>query len=268
MEDSLVLALGWFAGMMVFALALGSALRSSVVCRRSLQEAARALGGRVMQAEFGERPRLDFVADEIPAEFVYSPGPWARVRFCWAAPGRLRIHPRGVLGAMSRMFRAHGDARYSVPELEPRYQVEGGPEAWIAEVLDEEACARVLALAAVGAAETPIPVRVDVGASGLTVFYKGNPASDHAVLHAFLSEATGLFRALRGTSGTLVQLTRTEEIAADGRCPVCGVGLEGPLRRCARCRTLHHDECWEYFGSCAMYGCLTRRGERVRVEIQ
>jgi hypothetical protein len=28
---------------------------------------------------------------------------------------------------------------------------------------------------------------------------------------------------------------------------------------CRRCRTPHHHECWEYYGSCAIYGCLETR---------
>ena len=47
--------------------------------------------------------------------------------------------------------------------------------------------------------------------------------------------------------------------AGDARCPVCGGGFdeEGapPPRRCEACETLHHEDCWNYVGRCAIYGC-------------
>lgn len=46
---------------------------------------------------------------------------------------------------------------------------------------------------------------------------------------------------------------------ADGRCPICATALVGLLHRCARCHAPHHQECWEYVGRCAIYGCEPER---------
>ncbi|MBI4579527.1 MAG: hypothetical protein HY718_07495 [Planctomycetes bacterium] len=264
MDDPLLQALGWLAGVMTFALCLVSALGQTRACRRHLREAARAIDGRVRGNGWGERPRLDFAVDGIPAEFVYSPGPWARVRFRWSAPGRLRIAPAGESAGARRL---PGDLGYDVPEFAGGYDVEGGPEAWVLESLSDETRGCVLALAALGAPTGgSVPIRIDVGPFGLSVFYRGNPAAEHELLTGFLSLSSRLLRGLRGDSPAGAPAESAEEVAADGRCPVCGVGLDGVLRRCQRCRTFHHGDCWEYFGGCAMYGCFSRQAERVRLE--
>ena len=39
-------------------------------------------------------------------------------------------------------------------------------------------------------------------------------------------------------------------------CPVCSTEItEADVVHCIRCLTVHHHECFEYFGECATYGC-------------
>ena len=45
-------------------------------------------------------------------------------------------------------------------------------------------------------------------------------------------------------------------------CKVCGEIIQGgPVILCTSCRTPHHRECWEYVGSCSIYGCGSKVGE-------
>jgi len=44
-----------------------------------------------------------------------------------------------------------------------------------------------------------------------------------------------------------------------GSCPVCATLLAHPVTRCGRCDTPHHEQCWDYLGRCAVYGCEPRR---------
>lgn len=39
------------------------------------------------------------------------------------------------------------------------------------------------------------------------------------------------------------------------RCGVCGENLTSAIVLCRRCQTPHHADCWQYAGSCAIYGC-------------
>jgi hypothetical protein len=44
-----------------------------------------------------------------------------------------------------------------------------------------------------------------------------------------------------------------------GRCPVCVSLLESEVVLCIRCRTPHHQGCWEYTRECATFACGGRR---------
>ena len=42
---------------------------------------------------------------------------------------------------------------------------------------------------------------------------------------------------------------------AEARCPVCNTRPRGLVATCKRCRAMHHAECFDYAGGCAIYGC-------------
>lgn len=54
------------------------------------------------------------------------------------------------------------------------------------------------------------------------------------------------------------------DLTAPGNCRVCGYSNAGcNVYVCPRCNTPHHQECWAYVGSCAMYGCGFSQAELV-----
>jgi hypothetical protein len=38
-------------------------------------------------------------------------------------------------------------------------------------------------------------------------------------------------------------------------CKVCGDPIVEEAVRCDTCLTPHHRDCWEFVGSCSIYGC-------------
>jgi hypothetical protein len=101
-----------------------------------------------------------------------------------------------------------------------------------------------------------------------------------------LSIQNGVLRVTKHTSadetGDLVQLVRCFEsmyqaflsardadidwaakplplIPSQSQCQVCGEALSGKIVSCASCQTPHHLDCWQYFGSCSVYGCGQKR---------
>ncbi len=38
-------------------------------------------------------------------------------------------------------------------------------------------------------------------------------------------------------------------------CQVCGCGLDQEIVACSKCRTPHHEDCWNYNRVCSVYGC-------------
>lgn len=42
----------------------------------------------------------------------------------------------------------------------------------------------------------------------------------------------------------------------EAHCPVCATSLsEEDTMSCPRCETIHHRDCWDFNGTCAVYGC-------------
>jgi hypothetical protein len=49
------------------------------------------------------------------------------------------------------------------------------------------------------------------------------------------------------------------QIINDATCQVCGDGIEEEMVVCCRCKTPHHQDCWQYYGACSTYGCQETR---------
>ena len=62
-------------------------------------------------------------------------------------------------------------------------------------------------------------------------------------------------RLSQGVSILAVGAAATEEDAGPPICKVCGEAIETPGVLCVVCRTPHHRDCWEFVGSCSIYGC-------------
>lgn len=54
----------------------------------------------------------------------------------------------------------------------------------------------------------------------------------------------------------------------DTRCPFCREALEGALRRCAGCRTQHHEACWSEHGGCSLLGCVREESAVSSAEVE
>jgi hypothetical protein len=50
-----------------------------------------------------------------------------------------------------------------------------------------------------------------------------------------------------------------EEDAGPPICKVCGEPITSPGVVCVSCRTPHHLDCWEFVGTCSIYGCNSKR---------
>jgi len=47
----------------------------------------------------------------------------------------------------------------------------------------------------------------------------------------------------------------TARLVNEAICQVCGEDIVYEMVFCQRCKTPHHQECWQYYGGCTTYGC-------------
>lgn len=49
------------------------------------------------------------------------------------------------------------------------------------------------------------------------------------------------------------------QLVVEAKCQVCGDDVVEEMVICQRCKTPHHRDCWQYFGSCSTYGCQEKQ---------
>ena len=86
----------------------------------------------------------------------------------------------------------------------------------------------------------------------LAVFtYRLSLALDDSMLLSRLKEN------LQAVDILVTQLSDEGESAI--KCEICGVPISskevGEIVICLKCHTMHHRDCWNYYGGCPIYGC-------------
>lgn len=70
---------------------------------------------------------------------------------------------------------------------------------------------------------------------------------------AMITRAVGIVFVENGEATTLEHVI----------CKICGEEIAGhEMVYCQRCKTPHHGDCWQYAGSCSVYGCLEKSFRR------
>jgi hypothetical protein len=74
---------------------------------------------------------------------------------------------------------------------------------------------------------------------------------------AFIQMALELFDQCMLARASGIEFLNTDEAQSLDRieCKVCGESIASDLVFCRRCKTPHHQECWQYVGVCSVYGC-------------
>ena len=86
-----------------------------------------------------------------------------------------------------------------------------------------------------------------------------------AALKIFVERSLELYDQAMITRAVGIEFVDNGEVATLDHviCKVCGEEIEGhEMVYCERCKTPHHGECWQYTGSCSVYGCLEKSYRR------
>lgn len=249
-----------YGGVAVVFVMLRTALRTPQGSARALERMARHRRVLLDRTTRQGAHTLREVVDGVSMRLRVQPGsrlakPYARLLFDWGAPGLLWLDPE----AGPRRRRVPGRLRDIVVGdalFDRTFLVRAPSEAFAREVLDHDQRTRLLQLAALSSRRNRVPtLGVMVGPPGVILHAERDFSDRPADLDSFVELGTAVFRGLRVHAARGVEVVQAGEGATEGQCPVCGDPLEPPVCRCIVCRTPHHAECWDYFGSCAIYAC-------------
>jgi hypothetical protein len=73
----------------------------------------------------------------------------------------------------------------------------------------------------------------------------------------FLQGALELYDQCMLAKATGIQFLHTDEAQPLDHvtCKICGEEIQDQMVVCRRCKTPHHRDCWQYTGSCSVFGC-------------
>ncbi len=247
-------------GLIVLAIALGAGARRRR--REFMQRFAAQLGGNVLSNDPFGNPTLHWNARGVAANLQYHYGSknrhaFTQIHFQWTPAGSLRITPEGMFTGLRKFFGTQ-DIQVGYAEFDRRFLIQGSPDPWVAESLYGPVRDLITRLANLG------ELRLEAGPPGVTI-QVGTCLMETAQFGEFIELAGALLEEFVGHAHSGgIQIVTADLVAAAGKCPVCGGDMDEHLRRCSSCRTPHHDDCWEYFGGCAIFGCASRKGTKVR----
>jgi hypothetical protein len=229
----------------------------------AFHRAARRYGGTFTRGGWFNGPSIALSVHGRPAVLGQqssalddSQSLWTRldVDLRHVSPGTLKIYPEGFLTPIARLFGAQ-DLRIGDASFDALYVVKAAPASLAAAVFGGPR--RPQLIAAVRAVGRYIGPVIDLSRDRLRVAV--SQGASEVVLDRLMDAGRELTEAILGCGAGQAALWDVLVTAPGGRCPVCGMALEANLRRCGRCRTPHHGECWDYAGGCSTYACGEKR---------
>lgn len=242
------------------------AIQCAEASQGAMQDVADRFGGRVSRASGNDTRGAELTVSGIPVDLVVAPGGWRRparmeVTFHARLPGNFLVLPESLLQSEHRLFGTFHPP-LSDPEFDARFVVRGQPRDWVADVLDPDTRARLVSVTAlVERSAEDGRVSWEAGPRGMTLTCHGALFEDANRLVCLVLLAETLFLRLQAVAPLFAELPDRRIDPTAGTCPVCAGALTGFVRRCGKCRTPHHDECWSYMGACGMYACACTRSE-------
>lgn len=231
-----------------------------------LERFANSWRGRVERNHAFAYPRITFTLGDSQAVLSYSSHgddgtktqltiPLYDVRL------RLELSPQGIAQRLGK-YLGMQDIEIGAPAFDSAFIIQGSSAMQIREFLTPEVQSAILKIARCGS-QGRFDLHLQLGSGSLRI-----------TKHEYLTKAADLSKFVRCCSELLVQIqkpisTGIEFIEpamrqpthslSNTECQVCGDPLVEKVVFCTKCKTPHHLDCWQYFGSCSVYGCGQKR---------
>jgi hypothetical protein len=234
---------------------------------KTLQRLAQRFRGRFEPGSLLMRGQVRLRFQGYPALLKYvqhgKHGTHTVFSITWPEPTfRLEVYPQDILSGFRRLWGME-DIEIGSPDFDRAFYISGNSRQAVRDMLSAEVQAITWKLAQLN----PMPGfhdRRDIQVQflgGVLTITKPRYISSYEDLERFVSLSAELFQAATQTRTTGIEFLSSgsaepqEPDSVESQCQVCGEPLAKDLVWCAACKTPHHRECWEYFGSCSTYAC-------------
>lgn len=230
---------------------------------RAYQTVAKRYGGACLLAGWFGRPsvRFRYGAAHVLVN-TYSTGgagggPFTQLYISWPDPNlRLEIFPDWG-GVRGRAVRGLQNIETGNAHFDERFVIRGNNPAEIRVLLNDAVRWQIDRLRNyLGIKDVYLAIH-----RGGLVIKKPSYIRQPDLLEEFVTQSLELFDQAMLTRTVGIQFVNSDrvQVISDAVCQVCGEDITTDMVFCRRCKTPHHQECWEYFGSCSTYGCKERR---------
>ena len=172
---------------------------------------------------------------------------------------RLELRPQGI-GSRIGKFLGMQDIEIGAAEFDDAFIIQGSNEKGIREFLTPAVQAAILGVANGGGGKLDLHLQLGGGSLRLT---KHQHLSSEEDLSQFVRACFVLLRQIQKPISDGIQFVdkpqQQQVLVKDTQCQVCGDPLQDKVVYCMKCKTPHHLDCWQYFGSCSVYGCGQKR---------
>ncbi|MDP6554785.1 MAG: RING finger protein [Pirellulaceae bacterium] len=226
------------------------------------QRVARSLGGHSVPGGVMGRPTLRFsYAGGQAVVDIYSTGGkhakyYTQLHLGWPdAHLRCEVCPQRVISVVGK-FLGMQDIQIGSPEFDPLYLISGNSEEAIRRLLSKEVQLAIGELRRfLGNDDICISI-----CGGLLLIKKRTLIRDDYSLKRFVRLGIKLHDAASGTNAEGIDFVNAGQrdavlSLASAICQICGDDITIDAVFCRNCKTPHHRDCWQYYGSCSTYGC-------------
>jgi hypothetical protein len=172
--------------------------------------------------------------------------------------GRLKLRPQRWGDEIGK-FLGLEDIEIGVPDFDQAFIIQGSDPRQIRQILSEQVRAAITALRRRRSGIID-EVHLVVGSGMLRISLNGYLTTEKD-LSQFATRCRALFDLLNPQTSHGIEFVDQPRAtsAPEADCLICGSPLKDGIVHCAKCKTPHHRDCWQYFGSCSVYGCGQKR---------
>ena len=168
---------------------------------------------------------------------------------------RCEVYPERFVSRVGKFFGME-DIQIGSSEFDDRYLITGNSANEIRNLLGATVQQQVDRLRVFLGNDD---IYVGIG-GGRMLIKKRTLIRDYATLERFVRLGLELYDRAVATNTAGIDFVEKEDAKlslAEAMCQICGeqITTATAVVFCRSCRTPHHKDCWEYYGSCSTYGC-------------